>query len=438
MILTQCDDDEKPKSLPEVTTGITSDITTESAAVTGEIVSNGNDRVTIAGFVYSSAVAMPTTADDKIEVGDIDGQFSTVLTNLASGTTYRIRAFATNSIGTAYGNVVEFATGNAPPAATNVTIAGDLEVNKEILVMYTYIDSEGDLEQGTVIRLYMATDATGLGETVISEGTTGFAYTLPENAQGMYLSAGVLATAATGVPSSSEIRSPWVGAVGEATTVTFTYNGQEVVYGIIASSVTGKKWLDRNLGASSSPGSMDDYANYGDLFQWGRLADGHQLILRSGLANEDISAVNGTTSTTYPYQISESDEPGHSLFIVNGEPPADWRVPQNDNLWQRPNNPNNPCPAGWRIPTQNEFADEGFSNLETAFNTLRITATGQRLAAGDGFGFSANGYYWTSTMDNTTTPTVHRSVLYVYRPTNFGSLVTGRTPGYACRCIRDQ
>jgi uncharacterized protein (TIGR02145 family) len=51
--------------------------------------------------------------------------------------------------------------------------------------------------------------------------------------------------------------------------------------------------------------------------------------------------------------------------------PYDWRVPQNDNLWQGVDGTNNPCPEGWRIPTQTEWAtlvsDEVITNYTTAY-----------------------------------------------------------------------
>ncbi|MDO5968527.1 hypothetical protein Q4Q35_01790, partial [Flavivirga aquimarina] len=44
----------------------------------------------------------------------------------------------------------------------------------------------------------------------------------------------------------------------------------------ITSSATGKIWMDRNLGASQVATSSNDADAYGDLYQWGRAADGHE------------------------------------------------------------------------------------------------------------------------------------------------------------------
>src|ERR1035437_8429 len=88
----------------------------------------------------------------------------------------------------------------------------------------------------------------------------------------------------------------------------------------------GKIWLDRNLGATQVATAFNDYQAYGSLFQWGRTADGHQLITHTSATA--ATPVNGNTST-----LSSSDTPGNALFIKVSLTPFDWRSPQNNNLW---------------------------------------------------------------------------------------------------------
>jgi len=77
----------------------------------------------------------------------------------------------------------------------------------------------------------------------------------------------------------------------------------------------GQVWMDRNLGVSRVATSFDEEA-YGDLYQWGRGADGNER----------------RTSSTTPI-ISSSDVPSHGSFITPTSSPYNWRTPQNDNLW---------------------------------------------------------------------------------------------------------
>ncbi len=66
-------------------------------------------------------------------------------------------------------------------------------------------------------------------------------------------------------------------------------------------SDTGRCWMAFNLGATQVATSIDDEAAYGDLYQWGRPADGHQR-------RDDP-----TTTTT---ELSTTDAPGHRDFIT--------------------------------------------------------------------------------------------------------------------------
>ena len=75
--------------------------------------------------------------------------------------------------------------------------------------------------------------------------------------------------------------------------------------------------------------SSADAAAYGDLYQWGRAADGHE---------------NPASSTTAGPFVAGSEG---SNFITNVNSPFDWLTPQDDNLWQGVNGTNNPCPSGY-------------------------------------------------------------------------------------------
>lgn len=95
--------------VPSITTADITDISYTSAVCAGDITSDGNAEVIERGICYATT-AQPTTKDSVILCGSGTGAFSTVLPNLQDGTTYYVRAFATNSKGTAYGEQKTFTT----------------------------------------------------------------------------------------------------------------------------------------------------------------------------------------------------------------------------------------------------------------------------------------------------------------------------------------
>jgi hypothetical protein len=183
---------------------------------------------------------------------------------------------------------------------------------------------------------------------------------------------------------------------------------------------TGKIWMDRNLGATQIANGYTDAGAYGFLFQWGRGADGHQI------------RTSGTTNI-----LSTGDSPGNGLFILISGSPYDWRSPQNHNLWQGVNGINNPCPSGYRLPTDAEWNTERLSwksnNAEGAFaSALKLTLPGTRFySSGVIFFGGESGYYWTSTVDGIYAKALS---LGVSSASTQGQL---RGDGMTVRCIKD-
>jgi uncharacterized protein (TIGR02145 family) len=96
-------------NLAILTTGIVSSITESSAVSGGSISNDGGTLITQRGVCYNTSPS-PTTANMTIISGNGTGSFSCNLTGLTANTTYYVRAYATNSAGTAYGNEVSFTT----------------------------------------------------------------------------------------------------------------------------------------------------------------------------------------------------------------------------------------------------------------------------------------------------------------------------------------
>jgi len=183
---------------------------------------------------------------------------------------------------------------------------------------------------------------------------------------------------------------------------------------------TGRIWMNRNLGASNVAASSNDTASYGHLYQWGRLTDGHQI------------RTSGTTNS-----LSSTNTPGHANFILAASNPADWRSPQNINLWQGVNGENNPCPTGFRLPTLAEWYVErenwNTNNSAGAFSSpLKLSAAGLRnYSTGTISNVGTLGYYWSSTVDGTS------SRCLSFGSSNTNLLNNYHAYGLSVRCIKD-
>ena len=106
--------------IPTLTTAPVTSITSETATSGGNITADGGSPVTVRGVVWSTT-ENPTTTNSFTTNGTGTGSYVSNLTGLAAGTTYYVRAYATNSAGTAYGNQVSFPTAVIPGVPTLTT-----------------------------------------------------------------------------------------------------------------------------------------------------------------------------------------------------------------------------------------------------------------------------------------------------------------------------
>jgi len=109
---------------PTVTTQAVTSISSTAATGNGNITNLGSANPTAHGVCYSTS-ANPTTSDTCTDEGAASstGAFTTSLTGLTSNTSYYVRAYATNSVGTSYGADVTFTTAATPAAPTVTTQA---------------------------------------------------------------------------------------------------------------------------------------------------------------------------------------------------------------------------------------------------------------------------------------------------------------------------
>jgi uncharacterized protein (TIGR02145 family) len=164
--------------LPAVTTTAVTNIGATTATSGGNVASTGGSAITARGVCWSTT-QNPIVTGSHTDDGSATGAFTSSITGLTAGTTYYLRAYATNGVGTAYGNEISFTTPNPPTtttgAATSITsstatLGGTVNANGYSTVvtfeygLTTAYGSEVTAAQSPV---------TGTGATTVSAGITG-------------------------------------------------------------------------------------------------------------------------------------------------------------------------------------------------------------------------------------------------------------------------
>ncbi len=228
------------------------------------------------------------------------------------------------------------------------------------------------------------------------------------------------------------------------------------VYLAVENTTTGRTWLNNNLGAdyanvdSSNYNALqqatarNDYKAYGSLFQWGRKADGHELINWTGPTKTDGTAKHGDTNVT-------NDNPSDSLFIKQ----RNWRVNPDDTLWASESSANSVCPVGYRLPLDPNGADDGENEFAVEINSwsskdingsmssdLKMPSAGFRWIKGNLAWTADEGIYWSGSVvpsDGNNSTVSNARNIYFGNPGDVNLHdTTHRGAGSSVRCIKDQ
>jgi len=215
--------------------------------------------------------------------------------------------------------------------------------------------------------------------------------------------------------------------------------------------INGVKWATRNLASHGK--FVEKPEDYGALFQWGRKGDGHEQRTSQNYPTNDNSQEAGVVSGAGLDANGQivSGHAAYGKFIKQNETPYDWCSPQNDVLWNSGTEAapiktaNDPCPAGWRVPTHAElqslidsgsewddlngisgrYFGDGATKLFLPAAGVRSHSTGEVLSSGE------YGDYWSSTVDDIYARYLRFGDGYV------GVYYSRRAFGFSVRCVAD-
>lgn len=400
-----------PQAQAELATVGTSDvlaITGTSALSGGNVTNDGGGQVTAKGVCWSSITNEPTINDSKTNDGSGIGSYTSSLSGLSGSTTYYLRAYATNSAGTAYGSTVSFTTLQLPVLTT---------LAMSNITGYTAngggsISSDGGspiIERGLVWSTNpnpttndsRSSDGTGTG--IFASSLTGLTPSV-----NYYVRAYATNSAGTAYGNEVSFATSFICGVSLVTDI----DGN--VYHTV--NINGQCWLQENLRTSSyNNGAPID--NVQDNTIWTNLNTAAWCDVQNMSSNSDVygKLYNG-------YAVSNSI-----------------------------------APQGWHIPTAAEFdaliaglggtaIAGGAMKSITTWNTPNVGATNSSGFTGLGTG---NRYYTTGTFDWinswtaywTTSGGASSDELLGYRLGYNGSGCEQysyfKNMGYSIRCIKD-
>lgn len=304
-------DNTPSNTAPTVTTTIISNITLNSASSGGNVSSDGDDAVTARGIVWNTVTSPTISLISKTNDGSGTGNFSSSISNLTPSSTYFVRAYATNSIGTGYGNELSFTTGAIVLATVSTTAITSITTNSAV-ASGTITDNGGGTiiargivwstsQNPTIALTTKTTDGSGLG-SFISNMTT-----LAQNTT-YYVKAYATNSAGTAYGNQVEFKtnaSPVTGTVTDA-------DGN--VYKTV--QIGTQIWMAENL-KTTKYCNGDVIPNVTNVTQWENLTTGAYIF------PDNNNSLNNTYGKLY-----------------NGYVARDSR---------------NACPCGWRVPSADDW-----------------------------------------------------------------------------------
>jgi uncharacterized protein (TIGR02145 family) len=393
-------------AVPVLTTSEITSITQSTAIAGGNITDEKGGSVTTKGVCWS-ILENPTISDNKTSDGAGAGSFTSSLTELSGNTKYYIRAYATNSAGTQYGNQLSFTTNPLPPSVTTSAISA---------IKITSAKSGGNVTNngGAVITEYGLVWSTSLNPTTSDKK-------------------GAINGAVSGIYSCNmesltqnttyHVRAYAINSAG-------TSYGADLTFTTISTVVTDVEGNSYNVVV------IGDQIWMKENLKVTKLNDGTSIT--TNLTNSEWS---NTTAPAYCWPNNSSGYKDEYGGLYN------WFTINTGKL----------CPDGWHIPNDNEWSTlimyaggtqtGGYKLKETgathwgSYNTGATNETGfTALPAGDRhsdgyfFGPGGMGLWWSSNEFNNS----NGMMVYVYSDNPvINHAVNYKPSGISVRCIKN-
>ncbi|RAJ33497.1 fibrobacter succinogenes major paralogous domain-containing protein [Pedobacter cryoconitis] len=364
-------------NIPTVTTTAATNILSTTVTAGGEVTKDGGAAVTARGLVLALTPEPTLASSLKTADGAGMGVFTSNPKSLAIATKYYYRAYATNSVGTAYGKQDSVTTAAVLPVVEQVKLS---EITENTAKGTSAVTSDGGAPVTASGLVWNTTGTPTLEDHVIvSKDINTIIGVLEglEEGPAYYVRAYAtnnVGTAYSAVAVNFKICKPLT--VIHKAGISGAPTDKKITYETVGSNISGdyKCWITRNLGADQQATAVNDAteASSGWYFQFNRL-QGYQY--------------DGTTRT--PSQIV-------APWVSSNSEPTGW-LAANDPCTQLLGN-------GWRIPTISEWtavigAPQNWKTNADAYNSiLKLHNAGDLTTIGGLSVRGANSNYWSSTV----------------------------------------
>ncbi|HAZ02641.1 MAG TPA: hypothetical protein DCY97_10785 [Marinilabiliales bacterium] len=395
--------------VPEVYTSTVLNIATHSATIGGNVATNGGSEVTECG-VYWGTSANSETFGTKWTMGTGTGYFSDSLGGLTPGVTYYVKAFATNTIGTAYGNETSFITLGEAPMVLNL---GAMDITPSGATLRASVTSNKLLT--TVTFEYGLTDS--YGNTLL----------------------------ATENPNTEQEDTILATLTGLSVEVTYHFRVKaENELGVVYSTDTTFTTVLTGITGSISDAEGNNY---------GTIGIGHQIWMTSNLKTVLFNDGDSIPSITADSLWSGMNSAGYCWYLNDEGYKNTYGALYN---WYTVNT-QKICPTDWHVPTEADWTElvdylgggskaggllkeSGTSHWKTpnegATNEYGFTALpgGKRLDSGEFDFMQVEGNFWSSESFST------QNAFYLYLLYNYPNSLqnyANKKSGFSVRCVRD-
>ncbi len=328
-------------ALPTVTTNTTFTAVTQTAATSGgNVTSDGGATVTARGVCWTSGTADPVATDSHTTDGTGPGTFTSNMTGLTANTTYKVRAYATNSVGTAYGAVATLTTSPILLATVTTTVPTVVTATGAVTGGDVSASGGGTISaRGVCYGTSPNPDITG-SHTTDGTGTGTFTSTLNGFEDGTVYYVRAYATNFAGTSYGSQVQ-----------LLTKVADAENNVYNTVL--IGTQVWMAENLKVTQ---------------------------LNGGTPISNVTA-NGSwmTQTGPAYCWYNNTEASSNGALYN------WYAASSANL----------CPTGWHVPTTTEFGaleiTLGIPSADIGIYGWRGTTEGSEMKSTTGWNNSGNG-----------------------------------------------